>query len=224
MYGAFTLSGWLSQNHSITPAESRPRSEPQHARTLVWALSLSLAATQEIEFSFSSSGYLDVSVHRVPLHTLWIGVWIPEVFSGGFPHSEISGSMDICSSPKLIAAYHVFHRLLVPRHPPCALFCLASSDVIALTPDGLLVFFLSLLSQRLVFVSILRLTYHQEMNVLHMRFSRYSAQQDFLAVSRFRLYPIVFLTDVLSAIRRYNPLYPLITGKTSYPNSASPLM
>ena len=62
------------------------------------------------------------------------------------------------------------------------------------------------------------------MNVLHMRFSRYSAQQDFLAVFRFRLYPIVFLTDVLSAIRRYNPLYPLITGKTSYPNSASPLM
>ena len=57
-------------------------------------------------------------------------------------------------------------------------FCLASSDVIALTPDGLLVFFLSLLSQCLVFVSILRLTYHQEMNVLHMRFSRYSAQQN----------------------------------------------
>ena len=141
MYGAFTLSGWLSQNHSITLAESRPRSEPQHARTLVWALSLSLAATQEIEFSFSSSGYLDVSVHRVPFHTLWIGVWIPGVCPGGFPHSEISGSMDICSSPKLFAAYHVFHRLLVPRHPPCALFCLASSDAIALTSDGLLVFF-----------------------------------------------------------------------------------
>ena len=177
-YGAFTLSGWLSQNHSGKIKGSRPRSEPQHARTLVWALSLSLAATQEIEFSFSSSGYLDVSVHRVPFHTLWIGVWIPGVCPGGFPHSEISGSMDICSSPKLIAAYHVFHRLLVPRHPPCALFCLASSDVIALTSDGLLVFFLSLLSQCLVFVSILRLTYHQEMNVLHMRFSRYSAQQN----------------------------------------------
>ena len=29
--------------------------------------------------------------------------------------------MDICSSPKLFAAYHVFHRPLVPRHPPCAL-------------------------------------------------------------------------------------------------------
>ena len=71
---------------------------------------------------FSSSGYLDVSVHRVPLLTLWIGVRIPEVFSGGFPHSDISGSLDICSSPKLFAAYHVFHRLLVPRHPPCALY------------------------------------------------------------------------------------------------------
>ena len=102
------------------------RSEPQHARTLVWALSISLAATLEIDVSFSSSGYLDVSVHRVPLHTLWIGVWIHEVCSCGFPHSEISGSMDICSSPKLFAAYHVFHRLLVPRHPPCALFCITN--------------------------------------------------------------------------------------------------
>ena len=44
-----------------------------------------------------------------------------EVFSAGFPHSDISGSQDICSSPKLFAAYHVFHRLLVPRHPPYAL-------------------------------------------------------------------------------------------------------
>ena len=120
-YGAFTLSGWLSQNHSARFEESIPRSEPQSARTLVWPLSISLAATLEIEFSFSSSGYLDVSVPRVPFHTLWIGVWMHEVCSCGFPHSEISGSMDICSSPKLFAAYHVFHRLLVPRHPPCAL-------------------------------------------------------------------------------------------------------
>ena len=76
---------------------------------------------------FSSSGYLDVSVHRVPLLTLCIGVRILEVCSSGFPHSEISGSKDICSSPKLFAAYHVFHRLLVPRHPPCALSSLTSS-------------------------------------------------------------------------------------------------
>ena len=75
---------------------------------------------------FSSSGYLDVSVHRVPFLTLWIGVRIAEVSSAGFPHSDISGSKDICSSPKLFAAYHVFHRLLVPRHPPYALFSMTN--------------------------------------------------------------------------------------------------
>src|SRR6185436_8866390 len=37
------------------------------------------------------------------------------------PHSEICGSKDACSSPQLIAACHVLHRLEVPRHPPCAL-------------------------------------------------------------------------------------------------------
>ena len=126
-YGAFTLSGWLSQNHSAKLIRSITRSEPRNARIPVWALPISLAATFGIDVSFSSSGYLDVSVHRVPLHTLWIGVWIHEVFSCGFPHSEICGSMDICSLPQLIAAYHVFHRLLVPRHPPCALLRLTTN-------------------------------------------------------------------------------------------------
>ena len=70
---------------------------------------------------FSSSGYLDVSVHRVPFLTLWIGVRITEVCSVRFPHSEISGSMGLCPSAKLFVAYHVFHRLLVPRQPPYGL-------------------------------------------------------------------------------------------------------
>ena len=104
--------------------ESLVQSEPQCARTLVWALPISLAATLEIDVSFFSSGYLDVSVHRVPPAWLWIHHAVTEVCSAGFPHSDISGSKDICSSPKLFAAYHVFHRLLVPRHPPCALYSL----------------------------------------------------------------------------------------------------
>src|SRR5215203_5316417 len=40
---------------------------------------------------------------------------------GGFPHSEILGSKLVRSSPRLIAAYHVLHRLSAPRHPPNAL-------------------------------------------------------------------------------------------------------
>ena len=50
-----------------------------------------------------------------------------EVCSARFPHSEIAGSQDICSSPTLIAAYHVFRRLSVPRHPPCALCSMTTS-------------------------------------------------------------------------------------------------
>ena len=38
-----------------------------------------------------------------------------------FPHSEICGSIHICWSPQLIAAYHVLLRLWEPRHPPCTL-------------------------------------------------------------------------------------------------------
>ena len=123
-YGAFTLSGRLSQNLSARINESIMRSEPRNARIPVWPLPRSLAATCGIDVSFSSSGYLDVSVHRVPLHALWIGAWMAGVCPAGFPHSEIHGSRDICSSPWLFAAYHVFLRLSVPRHPPCALSCL----------------------------------------------------------------------------------------------------
>ena len=41
-------------------------STPCVRRLTVWPLSFSLATTQEIEFSFFSSGYLDVSLPRVP--------------------------------------------------------------------------------------------------------------------------------------------------------------
>ena len=61
---------------------------------------------------------------RFPSYTYLIQCTILEYCSGGFPHSEISGSTDICSSPKLIAACHVLLRLLMPRHSPCALYSL----------------------------------------------------------------------------------------------------
>ena len=56
-----------------------------------------------------------------------------EVCSAGFPHSDICGSKDICSSPQLFAAYHVFHRLSVPRHPPCALISLIIKAIFSLS-------------------------------------------------------------------------------------------
>ena len=58
--------------------------------------------------AFPSYGYL---IHRTIL----------EYCSSVLPHSDISGSSLICSSPKLFAACRVLHRLLMPRHSPCAL-------------------------------------------------------------------------------------------------------
>ena len=39
----------------------------------------------------------------------------------GLPHSEIRASTAMCTYARLIAAYHVLHRLCEPRHPPYAL-------------------------------------------------------------------------------------------------------
>src|SRR6187551_2947542 len=40
--------------------------------------------------------------------------------AAGFPHSAIQGSMRVCRSPWLLAAYRGLPRLRVPRHPPRA--------------------------------------------------------------------------------------------------------
>ena len=58
---------------------------------------------------------------RFPAYAYLIQRTLTEYCSAGFPHSEISGSTVICTSPKLIAACHVLLRLLMPRHSPCAL-------------------------------------------------------------------------------------------------------
>ena len=125
-YGAFTLSGRPSQAVLLSLLNQLCGPNPGVHALRFGLFRFRSPLLPESHVVFSSSGYLDVSVHRVPLLTLCIGVRILEVCSSGFPHSDISGSMDICSSPKLFAAYHVFHRLLVPRHPPYALISITN--------------------------------------------------------------------------------------------------
>ena len=96
----------------------------------------SLATTSGVSIDFLSSGYLDVSVPRVrsktPMYSGLKYLSQPIIscrsnyneLSGGFPHSDIHGSKPIPGSPWLNAGYHVLHRLLLPRHPPNALFAL----------------------------------------------------------------------------------------------------
>ena len=69
-YGTFTLFGAAFQLTSARSSESITQSAtPEILLSPVWPNSLSLAATQEIEVSFYSSAYLDVSVQRVSLRT-----------------------------------------------------------------------------------------------------------------------------------------------------------
>jgi hypothetical protein len=82
----------------------------------VWAVARSLATTCAITVVFSSSGYLDVSVPRVRPPC-----GVPDLRSGGLPHSDTHGSSPVCGSPWLFAAYHVLLRLREPRHPLYAL-------------------------------------------------------------------------------------------------------
>ncbi len=84
----------------------------------VWALPRSLATTGGIISLFSLPGGTKM-FQFPPLASIirWIGtLQVP-----GLSHSEIRGSKVICTYPRLVAAYHVLHRLNEPRHPPYAL-------------------------------------------------------------------------------------------------------
>lgn len=89
---------------------------------LVWAVPRSLAATDGIAYCFLFLGVLRwFTSPRWPSRSY---VFTPEwrsMTSAGFSHSEILGSKPVCSSPRLIAAGRVLHRLSAPRHPPCTL-------------------------------------------------------------------------------------------------------
>ena len=88
------------------------------ATGMVWALPRSLATTRGIINLFSLP--TGTKMFQFPAFALPTAVTV--LHTAGLSHSEILGSKIICIYPKLIAAYHVLHRLREPRHPPCALF------------------------------------------------------------------------------------------------------
>ena len=126
-YRTITFYGFTFQCYSTNHIFDLCSVRNPRNKFLVWALSLSLAATQKIDFSFSSSRYLDVSVPWVYLHIAMYSLYDTWGFPCEFPHSDIFGSLTICVYPKLFAAYRVLRRLLMPRHSPCALCSLTYS-------------------------------------------------------------------------------------------------
>ena len=120
---------------------------------LVWPLPISLATTFGISVDYFSSPYLDVSVQAVPHACLFDSTCVTKITLSGFPHSDISGSQLICSSPKLFAAYHVLHRLQEPRHPPYALSYLFAAPRLlrAVSAESCTFFYLQFLVHRSLF-------------------------------------------------------------------------
>ena len=109
----------------------------------VWAPSISLAATLEIDVSFFSSSYLDVSVQRVSPHC-----WVTGLLPAGLSHSDIRGSILVCKSPRLFAAYHVLLRLQEPRHPPYALYYFLTFPISPIVDIGTLSHLLKYVNER----------------------------------------------------------------------------
>jgi hypothetical protein len=148
-YGAVTLYGVTFHSLRLThdfvtsrPAGRRIKHRPYNPWvttaaayhvTQVWALPFSLATTQGVEVSFLSSGYLDVSVHRLatscPMYSGRGTRALPRV---GFPIRKSLDQRLVSTSPGLIAAAHVLLRLSAPRHPPCALILLIRKNTFVL--------------------------------------------------------------------------------------------
>ncbi len=120
-YGTLTLFGLPSHAVLLVFIVLKVVRTPKTLLSQVWPLPRSLATTCGISVDFFSSPYLDVSVQAVPPIYLFIQYMVTGLYPAGLLHSEICGSTCICHSPQLIAAYHVLHRLPVPRHSPCAL-------------------------------------------------------------------------------------------------------
>ena len=125
---------------------------PEDRSLPVWPVPLSLATTDGISFDFSSWGYWDVSVHPVSPRKAMDSLYATWLFGPcGFPHSEICGSKCMCHSPQLIAACHVLHRRLVPRHSPCALSNLTYSLIRHLCRLNAMVLLLTSLNPKHIF-------------------------------------------------------------------------
>jgi hypothetical protein len=98
--------------------------------TRIWAITRSLAATRVISVDFFYLRLLRCFTSaRFALCTYELSAEFHDINHGGLPHSDISGSMLACSSPKLIAACHVLHRRTKPRHPPSALSSLTTESL-----------------------------------------------------------------------------------------------
>ena len=123
VYWTFTVSGLLSQTILLNSLNQLCSPNPR------WISSSGLGSSYFARHYFRNRVFFLFlwvlrcfsSPRSPPIH-YFTHVRINQLFSWlEFPHSDIHGLLNICFSPWLFAAYHVFLRLLVPRHSPYAL-------------------------------------------------------------------------------------------------------
>ena len=109
VYGTVTLCGETFQNLPLTTHNPILESyNPARETLTVWALPISLAATNGIDFSFSSSGYLDVSVHQVVTN---------QPMNSAGRSRESRDHYLFVNSPRLFADFHALHSLNAKASP-----------------------------------------------------------------------------------------------------------
>jgi hypothetical protein len=118
VYGLSPSLACLSKSSNSLKSSNIVVLQPHNCRNkhMVWANPRSLATTNGITIVFSSSGYLDVSVHRV-----CSSCEVTCLQHAGLPHSEIYGSIQVCANPRslsqLITSFIASESLGI-RHTP----------------------------------------------------------------------------------------------------------
>ena len=121
-YGSLTLWGAVFQPLHLTSALPHRAPTTPEGVLPVWASPLSFATTDGIDsLSFPPVTEMFHFTGSCVSAPILFSAERPGIPLARLPHSEIPGSKRICRYPRLIAAYHVLHRLLAPRHPLCAL-------------------------------------------------------------------------------------------------------
>ena len=128
VYRAVTVSGrsfqivrladWLLTRRPCGP--TRPYNPEVHAPRFGLIRVRSPLLAESLLFSLPAGTEM-VHFPALPSFAYGFSGGYSEMNQSGFPHSDIPGSKVVCTSPGLIAAYRVLHRLLVPRHSPYTL-------------------------------------------------------------------------------------------------------
>lgn len=145
-YGTCTLSGrpfktvhLCLHSHLTSPAELEwkvPQPRPCNARRLSHMDRFSLVRVRSPLLTESLLFSLPVGTEMFhfptfPPHALCVQAWVttsPCSAWRGFPIRTSSDHRSVINSPRLIADSYVLLRLLMPRHPPCALKNLTTKD------------------------------------------------------------------------------------------------